>query len=354
MMSFIWPTMLFSLLLLPILVWVYWRLRRQRTRATVNLGPLGLVRDQAGQGLGRRVHVPPAIFLAGLTVLLIALARPEMTVRLPRIGGTVILTIDVSNSMIAEDVVPINGDPINGDPIGIEGEAVVQTRLNAAKVAAQAFVENQPSTIEVGVVAFGNGGFVVQPPTNLRGDIVEAIQRLTASGNTSLGEGIFTALNAISNDPLVLDQEAFDFSTGGFDVSQLQIDNYGSAVILLLTDGENMSTPDPLNMAQIAAEAGVRIYTVGIGSEEGAIIEVEGFNLVTRLDETILEEVANLTNGLYFRASDTESLQDIYEDVDLQLIIDPDMMEVTSLFSGIGLLLLLIGGGLSMVWFGRI
>ena len=333
-MSFIWPYLLLSLLVLPLLVWLYWRLRGQRAQAAANLGPLGFVQDQAGNALARQRHIPPALFLGGLALLLIALARPEMTVSLPRVEGTVILAFDISNSMMADDLEP--------------------TRIEAAKVAAQTFVENQPATIRIGVVAFGNGGFIVQPPTNLRGDVLTAIERLTPDGSTSLGQGIFTALNAIAGEPLALDEEAFDAQSGEIDVSQLAIDNYSSAVILLLTDGENMGAPEPLSIAQIAAEAGIRIYPVGIGSEAGAVIEVDGFNLVTRLDETILEEIANVTNGVYYRAEDEAALQDVYENVDLQLTIDPEMMEVTSLFAGLSLFLFLIGGVISMLWFGRV
>lgn len=124
-------------------------------------------------------------------------------------------------------------------------------------------------------------------------------------------------------------------------------------MIILLTDGENTGPPEPLDIAQLAAEAGVRVYPVGVGSEEGSVIEVEGFNLVTRLDEAMLEEIANVTNGRYYRADSVETLQEIYDNVDLQLAADPEMMEVTSLFAGLSLLILLIGAALSMMWFGR-
>ncbi len=332
-MSFIWPYALLSLLLLPLLVWLYVRVRRQQAEPIATLGPPGLVQNQAGRALGRRRHVPAAIFLAALAILLVALARPEMVASLPRIEGTVILAFDVSNSMSADDLEP--------------------TRLDAAKAAARAFVEKQPSTIRIGVVAFGNGGLVTQPPTDLRADVLAAINRLSVEGGTSLGQGIFTALNAVAGEPLALDDAAIDPQSGSIDVSQLEIDEYSSAVILLLTDGENTGPPEPLEIAQIAAEAGVRIYPVGIGSDEGAVIEVDGFNLVTQLDEVLLEEIANVTNGVYYRAEDEAALREIYENVDLQLTLDPQMMEVTSLFAGLSVLLLLSGAALSMLWLGR-
>ena len=333
-MAFIWPWMLFSLLLLPFFVWIYWRLRRRSVTATRRLGPLGAVQDSAGQALGERQrHVPYWFFLGGLTVLLLSLARPEMTVRLPRIEGTVILAFDTSNSMLADDLDP--------------------ARIGVAKEIARGFVDAQPANILMGVVAFSNGGFVVEPPTDVRLDVYDAIERVTAGGSTSLGQGIFTALNALSSEQLTLDPAAVDEESGSIDISQVEIEDFSSAVILLLTDGENIGTPNPIQMAEIAASAGVRIYPIGIGTDEGAVVEVDGFNLMTRLDEAALDDIANVTNGIYYRADDEEALAEIYDSVDLQLTIDPEMMEVTSLFAGFSLLLVLIGAALSMVWFGR-
>jgi Ca-activated chloride channel homolog len=134
----------------------------------------------------------------------------------------------------------------------------------------------------------------------------------------------------------------------------LEIEPFSSAVILLLTDGENTGSPEPMEVADLAAEAGIRIYPVGIGSSEGAVIEVDGFNVLTQLNEPILEDIATLTNGRYYRASDEESLQEIYENVDLQLTIKGESMEVTSILAGIGAFFFLIGGALSMLWFRRI
>ena len=332
--SFIWPWLLTGLLVVPLLIWFYGRIRRRHDKAMADLGAFGLARNQAGQALGRRRHGPPLAYLVGLTFLLIALARPQMVVSLPRIQGTVILAFDVSNSMRADDLEP--------------------TRMEAAKTAAQAFVQNQPSTIQIGVVAFGAGGLIVQPPTNDQTALLDAIARLSPEGGTSLGQGIFTALNAIAGETITLDEAAVDTDTGTLNVDQIRIDDYSSAVILLLSDGENTSRPDPLEVAQVAAEAGVRIYPIGIGSDEGAILEVDGFNLVTRLDETSLQEIANVTNGKYYRAEDEQTLQDIYQNVDLQLTISAEKMEVTALFAGVGALFFLLGAALSMLWLGRV
>ncbi len=333
-MTFIWPIMLLSLLLVPLLIWYYRRQVRLRDRGTAVLGPLGLVQSGDGTAVGRRRHIPPILFLIGLTLLLFALSRPELPVSLPRIEGTVILAFDVSSSMLADDLAP--------------------SRIEAAKEAAREFVANQPSTIRVGVVAFSNGGLIVQPPTEVQADVLATIDRLSPQGGTSLGQGIFTSLNAIAGEAIVLDENALEPENLADSVAALQIDEFSSAVIVLLSDGENTEFPEPLEIAQIAAEAGVRIYTVGIGSPEGAMIEVDGFSIVTQLNEPALQEIASLTNGTYYFAENEEELRDIYRNIDLQLTIRGEQMEITAILAGISLMFMLVSGALSMLWFGRV
>jgi len=188
----------------------------------------------------------------------------------------------------------------------------------------------------------------VQPPTDDQTAVLATIDRLTPQGATSLGQGIFSSLNAIAGEAIPIDPEALEEG-----VPSLEIGDYSSAVVLLLTDGENTSSPDPLEIAQLAAEAGVRIYPVGIGSVEGSVLNIEGFNILSQLNETTLEEIASLTNGSYYHAADEDMLQEIYENVDLQLTISGEKMEVTAIFAGLSLLFLLIGGALSLLWFGR-
>lgn len=328
-MNLIWPWMLLALLLVPLLGWLYLRLLRRQQQAAAALGPLGI----ASSPPGRRRHLPPALYLAGLSLLLFALARPELPISLPRIEGTVVLAFDVSNSMLADDLEP--------------------SRIEAAKAAARAFVENQPDTIQVGVVAFSNGALIVQPPTHSQAEVLAAIERITPQGATSLGQGIFTSLNAIAGKPVGQD-ETLPEDVLPEELPPIEIEDYSSAVIILLTDGENTSAPDPLDVAQLAADAGVRIYPVGIGSAAGAVLELEGFNVLTQLNEQTLEAIAAVSNGAYYRAEDAETLRDIYQTIDLQLTIKGEMMEATSLLAGVGAFFFLLGGGLSMVWLGRV
>lgn len=334
-MSFIWPTMLLLLLLVPLFVWLYLRMQQRRRRFAASFGPLGLVQEAAGRTLGKRRHLPPAFFLTGLTILLLAMARPQTLISLPRVEGTVILAFDVSGSMAADDLKP--------------------TRMEAAKAAALEFVQHQPTSVQIGIVAFSDGGFTVQPPTNDQEAILATINRLTPQRGTSLGQGILVSLNTIAGD----DEPIPSLDPGqtpapAVTPTPLPEGTYTSAVIVLLTDGENNQAPDPLEAAQVAADRGVRIYPVGIGSTAGTLLQVEGFTVHTQLDEAMLQQIAQLTDGVYYNAENEEELRAIYQNLDPQFVIKAEKMEVTSIFAGAGILVLLIGGTFSLLWFSRV
>jgi Ca-activated chloride channel family protein len=330
-MSFIWPALLSLLLLLPLFVALYLRAQRRRRALAERYGSLGLLQAGAGRGPGARRHIPPALFLAALALLIVALARPQAAVSLPRLEGTVILTFDVSGSMAADDLQP--------------------SRLDAAKLAAQEFVRRQPPTVQIGVVAFSEGGLTVQVPTNTQAEVLAAIERLSPQRGTSLGEGILASLNVIAADAATTaDAPPPTPAEPGAETAPPQ---YPSAVIVLLSDGENNARPDPLEAAQMAAASGVRIFTVGLGSPEGAILQLEGFSVHTRLQEAALQQIAQLSGGAYFSAAAADELPAIYDQVAAQLVIKPEQTEITALVVGAGLLLLLVGGLLSLFWFSR-
>ena len=334
-MSFIWPAMLLLLLLIPLCVGLYIMLQQRRRRFAASYGSFGLVQEAAGHGLGLRRHIPPALFLAGLTILLIAVARPQTVVSLPRVEGTVILGFDVSGSMAADDLKP--------------------TRMEAAKAAALEFVQRQPGSVQIGIVAFSDGGFTVQTPTNDQEAILATINRLTPQRGTSLGQGILVSLNTIA---VVDTEQAPSLSnltpTPIPTPTPMPEGTYTSAVIVLLTDGENNQDPDPLAAAQAAADRGVRIYTVGIGSAAGTTLHVNGFTVHTQLDEAMLQQISQLTHGAYYNAENEEDLLTIYDNLDPQLVIKPEKMEVTSIFAGASILVWLIGGAFSLLWFSRL
>ncbi|HEX9924999.1 MAG TPA: VWA domain-containing protein [Anaerolineae bacterium] len=333
-MSFIWPIMLFSLLLIPLFALLYFRQQQRRRQFATSFGTLGLVQEAGRSQLGWRRHLPPALFLLGLVLLLLALARPEMVVTLPRIEGTVILAFDVSGSMAAEDLEP--------------------TRMEAAKVAAREFVQHQPRTVQIGIVAFSDGGFSVQAPTNDPDAILTTIERLKPERGTSLGQGIFASLNTITADTETLPEFDQENLTPVPTPTPVPEGTYTPAIIILLTDGENNQDPDPIAAAQTAADLGVRIYTVGIGSAAGTTLHVNGITVHTQLNEPMLQEIARLTGGAYYQAENEEDLREIYENIDPQLVIKPEKMEVTSIFAGVSILVLLIGGSFSLLWFSRV
>jgi Ca-activated chloride channel family protein len=328
-MSFESPWWLAALVVIPAIVAAYVSSVRRRTRRAAALATQGLVTTTASARAGKRRHVPFAFFAVALTALVIAFARPQTDLTTPRREGTVILAFDVSNSMAADDLDP--------------------NRIEAAKTAARAFVEQQPSTIKIGVVAFGDGAVLVQQPTNTPEDVIAAIDRLSVDGGTSLGQGLYASLTAIAGKPIVIDEAALNS-----DLGQVDIGFFGSSTIVVLSDGENNSEPDPLAVAQIASVAGVHIHAIGVGTPEGTVVDIGGFNVATALDRELLTQVAELTDGEYYEATDAASLGEIYKNIDLKFKTVTEHTEVTALFTAGAALLLVIGALLSVFWFGRV
>jgi Ca-activated chloride channel family protein len=331
--------MLWTLALLPWLVWFYQRLMERRRRAVRQFSAQGLVAMAGRARPGSRRYVPPLFFLAGLTILLVALARPQAVVSLPRVEGTLILAFDASASMAATDVEP--------------------TRMEAAKAAARAFVERQPPGVLIGVVAFSDGGFQVQSPTNVQDDILAALNRLVPQRGTSLGNGIVAALNVIATQagygPVMESAENNDtFDPLAPTPTPLPQGTFTPGVVVLFTDGENTADPSPLDAALLAADRGVALYTVGVGSAEGATLDLEGFSVRTYRDDAMLTLLADETGGDYYPAASAADLAAVYADLEKQLVVRPESMEVTSLFAGVGLLVLLTGAMISFLWFGRL
>jgi Ca-activated chloride channel homolog len=333
-MSFIWPSLLFLLLFVPLLISFYLYLQQRRRRFAARFGSLGLVHDAMGSGPGLRRHIPSIIFLGGITLLLVSLARPQATLNLPRVEGTVILTFDVSGSMAADDLKP--------------------TRMEAAKAAASEFVENQPPSVLIGVVAFSDGGLSVQAPTADREKTLATIERLVPRRGTSVGNGILVSLNTIAvdaGDPPILNTSSLTEPQTPITAPQGW---YPSAMIVLLSDGENNENPDPILAADLAADLGVRIYTIGIGTVNGSTLDIEGFTVVSQLNEPMLQEISGSTGGEYYNAGNEEELRGIYNDLEPKLTIKPEEIEMTSIFAGIAILVFLVGGALSLLWFGRV
>ncbi|MFL5681143.1 MAG: VWA domain-containing protein [Chloroflexota bacterium] len=338
-MSFVWPAMLLLLLAIPIGVAGYVTLERRRRRrvAASSFMPATTASADATRGRRARSRVPAALILVGLTILVVALARPQSVVGVPRIEGTVVLAFDVSGSMAATDLQP--------------------TRMEAAKAAARKFVERQPSSVLIGVVAFSDSGLSTQVPTRDQSLVLAAINRLKPERATAIGLGINASLAAIAAadaDP------ASGFYTNRSpdptpEPTPVPAGEHAPAAIVLLTDGENTVNPDPLQAAQAAADRGVRVYTVGIGSPEGTNLQVEGgFTVHSQLDEDALRGIADLTGGTYYSADNPDELTAVYDHLDTHLVVRSEAMEVTSLFAGAAVLVLVAGAVTSLFWLGRV
>jgi Ca-activated chloride channel homolog len=305
------------------LVLAYGRQHRRRARV---LAAAGLGSAVPGRGRWRR-HIPPLLFLIALTLLLIAVGRPQATLKLPRAAGTVVLAFDVSNSMTATDAPP--------------------TRLAAAQAAATRFIEAQPDSVDIGVVAFDQGALTTRAPTRNHDEAIAAIKRLHAAGGTSLGQAILAALTAIVGKPVALPDPA---STA----PPPNLGYWGSATVVLLSDGEDTGGPDAVAAAELAAGAGVHVDTIGFGTVDGTTIQVDGYQVATALNEDLLTQIAQTTAGSYHRAGDTKALDKIYRSLDLRITAKPELVELTGAAVGIAVLLLTIGGVLMINWFGRI
>lgn len=325
-LTFIWPWALLALVVVPLAVLWYRKLQRDRAARRAQLAALGLVAPQVS---GRRRHLPPVLLLVALAVLMTGMARPEATVPQPRREGTVILAFDVSASMAAKDIAP--------------------DRMDAAKAAARTFVQKQPATVRVGVVAFSGSGLVTQEPTTDKAAVVAAIDRLTPQGGTALASGLQAALTAIVGRPVLVDTGPPNpLEQRGPDLGY-----HGSAAVVLLSDGENTAGIDPLDVADIASGAGVKVYPIGLGKPEGTVLSLDGFQVATRLDEPLLQEIASRTDGKYFAAADTQSLASVYDSIQLAWTVADEHIELTGLFAAVGGLLLLAGAALAFLWFGR-
>ena len=338
-MSFIWPPMLLTLALVPLGLALYRYLDVRRRRRLATYGGSGLAGGPTRRPGGVRGRVPAVLLLLGLVIMSMAMARPQAVVSLPRQEGTVILAFDVSASMAATDLQP--------------------TRIAAAKAAAKDFVARQPRSITIGVVAFSDSGVSVQQPTNDQATVLAAIDRLTPQRGTSVAEGILASLKVIAiaeagpwaNDYYTNTSPA---PTATPSPTPVPAGTHAPAAIVLLSDGENNENPDPMAAAQAAANQGVRIYTVGLGSAAGTTVTVNGFQLHTQLDEATLQAISTATEGAYYNATDAQQLLSVYDNLDTGLVLQPQLTEVTSLFAGTSLVLLIAGALTSLFWLGRL
>ena len=345
-MTFLWPEMLWLLLIIPLLVVAYFYLLRRKRQTALRYASLSIVKEAMGTGQRFRRHVPALLFLIALIAMTVAIARPAAVVTLPSQQRTIILAMDVSGSMRATDVQP--------------------NRLAAAQAAAKAFVKEQPSSVRIGVVSFAGTAAVVQAPTHNREDIIAAIDRFQLQRGTAIGSGIIVSLATIFPDEGI-DVSSFIYGRNGprgvpIDAAKTEKKefkpvppgSYTSAAIILLTDGQRTTGPDSIDAARMAADRGVRVFTVGFGTASGETIGFEGWSMRVRLDEDTLKTIANLTRGEYFYAGSATDLNKVYQSLNSKFLLERKEMEISALFAAGAAGVALISALLSLLWFNRI
>jgi Ca-activated chloride channel homolog len=349
-MKFLHPQILWLLLLAPALVAAYLFLLRRRKKEVVRYASVGIVKEAMGPGQRFRRHIPPLLFLISQVALIIACAGPTAILTLPSERKTIVLAMDVSLSMGARDVDP--------------------NRLTAAQQAAKSFVDDRPDDIDVGIVAFGATASLVQPPTRNREDLLAAIDRFELQRGTATGSALYVALQTLFPDSGI-DLEELVFKGGlvpsagrgrSLDAPRKPVKefkpvppgSYPSGVVILMSDGRRTTGPDPRDAAKWAADRGVRVYTVGFGTEEGGLIGFEGWSAYVRLDEETLKAVADITRAEYFRAGTSEDLKKVYRQLTKQLVLEKKDTEIAFAFAAAAVVLLTAALGLSLLWFGRL
>jgi Ca-activated chloride channel family protein len=343
-MSFVWPGYLWLLAALALLPIAYvWLLGRQKKTA-LRYSSLGTVRAAGGAGWKR--HVPPALLLAACAILLFAAARPMASVRLPWARSTVLLAVDVSLSMRVTDVKP--------------------TRLAAAQDAAKVFLQNLPKEIEVGIVTFAGSSQVAQRATLDREVLVKSIDGFQMQFGTAIGNAIVQCLAELFPDQGIdIGEMTFGSQRKGRSldekpkttpkqVAPVAPGSYKSAAIILLSDGRRTTGIDTLTAAKMAADRGVRVYVVGLGTVDGAQAMPEGMSIYLQLDEPTLREVARMTGGEYLHAGTAEKLRMVYENLGSRMEVETRETELTALLALAAAIVMVIAGFLSLAWFRRV
>ncbi len=349
-MAFLWPAALILLAVLAALVvGIVLLLRRRRPRA-VRYSSLSLVLAASPGSSRLRRHLPFALFVLGLASLVVALARPVAVVSVPSGQTSIILAMDVSRSMCSTDIPP--------------------SRLIAAKDAASGFIQRQDATTRMGIVAFAGFGQLVQAPTSDTEALLDAVASLTTGRRTAIGSGILSSIDAIAEiDPNVAPAQT-EFRPG-VEVTPVAPGAYVPDIIVLLTDGANNVGPEPVDAAQQAADRGIRVYTIGFGTEAGAGFDPEcapefvgreppggqfgggggppgGFR--RGIDEDTLKQVATLTGGTYEPAESADQLDEVFKSLPTYLISKSEVTELSVAFVGLGALLTILGLWLSQRW----
>lgn len=336
-MTFEWPLLLWALVLVPVLLAAYLYGQRRRTRYAARFTNVDLLATVVPQAPRWRRHVPAALFLLALAALLTSLARPQAVIQVPKEQATVVLVIDVSGSMNATDVHP--------------------TRLDSAREAAGSFVEMVPEQFRIGLVTFSTAAQTLSPPTTDREIVLAGLQSMRARGGTAMGDAIeqaleLTALTPGQPAPAPPDPQAPPGST-----PPEADEDAPPRVILLLSDGASSAGRPPLEVATEAQAQGVNVFTVALGTPQGTV-ELPGSNGLPRTvpvppDEPTLQQIAEMTDGQFFKAPSDEELRQVYEDLGSRIGYESEHQEITVVLSATAAVLMMVGALLSVLWLNR-
>jgi Ca-activated chloride channel homolog len=321
--SFREPAVLLGLLLLPLAALVYMAIQRRRRREAAAFANPALLPNLVPRLPGWRRHVPALLLLLAAGGLVIALARPQRTVAAPQRAATVVLVHDVSGSMRADDVEP--------------------NRLTAAVESAKVLADAIPDNFRLGLVTFSDFAEQIVAPTTDRGAVEAALGRMVADGGTAMGDGLSRGIQA-ARTPVPTED--------GRGTRRLP------AIIVLLSDGKNTSGgANPLDVAAQAKKFKIPVYTIALGTPTGEVVQQDPFGFTQRIpvppDKATLKAIARDTGGRFFEALSADDAEQIYSRIGTRLSSKPVKREVTVAFAGGALVLLLIGSGLSLRWFGR-
>jgi Ca-activated chloride channel homolog len=321
-MTFATPFILWGLLIVPLGLAAYWLVQRRRIKYAARFTNLDLLANVVDASPGRRRHLPAALTLIALAALVVAMARPQAVVAVPRDDATVVLTMDSSASMTATDVAP--------------------TRLDAAKSAASSFLDRLPDRFRVGLVSFSSSVQVLEEPTDDRGAVRSSLDSIEGDIGTALGDAIVTSVGLA---PDATEQEKL---SGGKPLF----------AVLLLSDGANSTGSEPLAILDQAKAAGVPVYTIALGTDSGTVEITNDFGVTQTYavppDRDTLRQVAEETGGRFFEAPTEADLEAVYQEIGSQVSYEDEERELTAAFAAAGAVFLLLGAGLSALWFGRI
>ena len=349
-MKFLSPEFLWLLLAVPALVGGYVLLLR-RNKHALRYASLSLIKGAMSPGRQFRRHIPPLLVLAALVALIVAIARPTASITLPFESRTIILAMDVSLSMRATDVEP--------------------NRMVAAQTAAKAFIQELPPDVRAGIVTFAGTASVVQSPTRSREDLLAAIDRFEMQRHTAIGSGIIVSLATIFPDRGIdLESAIFGNAFSRAAARGAPVDrapkaqkqefkpvppgSYASAAIVLLTDGRRTTGPDLLDAARMAADHGIRVFTVGFGSAAGGAVDTYGMSIYMRFDEETLKAIAETTRAEYFHAASAADLKKVYENLNSRFALEKSETQITALLTVAAAIMVIAAAVLSLLWFNRL